>query len=143
MEKFWLNSRNIQNSLITGCETFPGEMLNPSSENVLLPEKIIDLMVNFYTDTYVTYEFCKPADELIQSSIMIHIIMNQFGRCRIGSEVFGSLMSNQHIKSLYVLANFVTDNGDINCYPGQVQYYFKHIVDLPTGPSEYNLAFIW
>src|SRR5271155_4795670 len=74
MEKFWLNSRNIQNSIITGCETFPGEMLNPSSENVLLPEKIIDLIVNFYTDTYVTYEFCKPADELLQSSIMIHII---------------------------------------------------------------------
>jgi len=142
MEKFWLNSRNIQNSIITGCETFPGEMLNPSSENVLLPEKIIDLMVNFYTDTYVTYEFCKPADELIQSSIMIRIIMNQFERCRIGSEVFGSLMSNWHIKSSYVLANFVTDNGDIDCYPGQVQYYFKHIVDLPTGPSEHNLAFI-
>src|SRR5271168_4260132 len=87
----WLNLKNIQNSLITGCETFPGEMLNPSSENVLLPEKIIDLMVNFYTDTYVTYEFRKPADELIQSSITIRIIMNQFGRCRIGSEVFGSL----------------------------------------------------
>ena len=142
MEKFWLNSRNIQNSLITECETFSGEMLNPSSENMLLPEKIIDLMVNFYTDTYVTYEFRKPADELIQSSITIHIIMNQFGRCRIESEVFGSLMSNRHIKSSYVLANFVMDNRDIDCYPGQVQYYFKHIVDLPTRPSEHNLAFI-
>ena len=117
-------------------------MLNPSSENVLLPEKIIDLMVNFYTDTYVTYKFRKPADELIQSSITIRIIMNQIGRCRIGSEVFGSLMSNRHIKSSYVLANFVMNNGDIDCYPGQVQYYFKHIVDFPTGPSEHNLAFI-
>ena len=48
-------------------ETFPGKMLNPSSENVLLPEKIIDLIVNFYTDTYVTYEFRKPADELIHN----------------------------------------------------------------------------
>src|SRR5271170_7398046 len=96
MEKFWLNSRNIQNSIITGCETFSGEMLNPSSENMLLPKKIIDLIVNFYTDTYVTYEFRKPADELIQSSIMIHIIINQFEGYRIRSEVFGSLMSNRH-----------------------------------------------
>ena len=88
------------------------------------------------------YEFCKPADELIQSLITICIIMNQFGRCRIEFEVFSSLMSNQYIRSLYILANFVTDNGDIDCYPSQVQYYFKHIVDLPTGPSEHNLAFI-
>ena len=40
------------------------------------------------------------------------------------------------------MANFVIDNGEVNCYPGQVQYYFKHIVDLSTGPSEHNLAFI-
>ena len=73
---------------------------------------------------------------------MIRIIISQFGRCRIRSEAFGSLMSNWHIKSSYVLANFVIDNGDIDCYPGQVQYYFKHIVDLLTRSSEYNLAFI-
>ena len=30
MERFWLNSRNIKESTITGCETFSGEMLNPT-----------------------------------------------------------------------------------------------------------------
>ena len=30
----------------------------------------------------------------------------------------------------------------IVCYPGQVQYYFTHTVDLPNGPAEYFLAYV-
>ncbi|EXX76721.1 hypothetical protein RirG_030520 [Rhizophagus irregularis DAOM 197198w] len=68
--------------------------------------------------------------------------MDKFRRCRIGSEVFGSALSFRHIKSSYVLAKFITTDGEVNRYPGQVQYYFKHEIDLPNGPTEHYLAFI-
>jgi hypothetical protein len=142
MERFWLNSRNIQESSITGCETFPGEMLTPKSDGVLLSGSNLDLIVEFYTATYELYDFRKPADELIQDSVTIRVKMDQFGRCRIGSEIFGSKMSMRHVKSSYILANFLTTDGQVDCYPGQVQYYFKHVVDLPNGPTEHNLAYV-
>ena len=56
--------------------------------------------------------------------------------------MFGSKMSMRHVKSSYILANFLTNNGQVDCYPGQVQYYFKHVVDLPNGPTEHNLAYV-
>jgi len=34
MHQFWINSQNIQESPITGCETFSGEMLKPTSKIV-------------------------------------------------------------------------------------------------------------
>ena len=36
MYRFQLHSINIQESVITGSENFPDEMLKPSSENILL-----------------------------------------------------------------------------------------------------------
>ena len=92
MERFRLNSRNIRQSIITGSESFPGEMQSPSTENVLLSELKLNLMVAYYTATYITYKFRAPADEIDQDSITIRVKMNQFGRCRIGSETFGSKM---------------------------------------------------
>ncbi|GBC51791.2 hypothetical protein GLOIN_2v1775288 [Rhizophagus irregularis DAOM 181602=DAOM 197198] len=68
--------------------------------------------------------------------------MDKFGRCRIGSEVFSSALSFRHIKSSYVLAKFITTDGKVNCYPGQVQYYFKHEIDLPNGPTEHYLLLL-
>ena len=67
--------------------------------------------------------------------------MNQFGRCQIGSEFFGSVISSWHKKSSYILAKFMTNNG-IDCYPGQIQYFFTHTVDLPSGASEHYLAYV-
>ena len=142
MERFWLNSRNIHQSVITGSETFPGEMQRPRSKDVLLSGLKLSLIVAFYMATYEMYNFRAPADEILQDSITVQVKMNQFGRCRIGSEVFGSIMSIRHVKSSYILANFLTDDGQTDCYPGQVQYYFKHIVDLPDGPVEHNLAYV-
>src|SRR5947207_683286 len=47
MERFWSNSRNIRQSIATGSEPFPGEMLNPQSE-IVLSKKMLDLMVEYY-----------------------------------------------------------------------------------------------
>ncbi|CAB4414564.1 unnamed protein product, partial [Rhizophagus irregularis] len=142
MERFWLNSKNIQESTVTGCEAFPGEMLRPTSENVVLSQSMLDLMIDYYIATYEMYNFRKPSDAIEQDAITIRVKMDKFGRCRIGSEVFGSALSFRHIKSSYVLAKFITTDGEVDRYPGQVQYYFKHEIDLPNGPTEHYLAFI-
>ncbi len=69
--------------------------------------------------------------------------MNQFGRYQISSEVFRSSMSLWHMKSSYILAKFITSDGNVNCYSGQVQYYFSHTIDLPNGLTEHFLAYVW
>src|SRR5256885_17242090 len=50
------------------------------------------------------------------NDIVIQIKINQFKRCQIGSEVFGSLISIRHAKSLYILAKFIIKDGTVNCY---------------------------
>ncbi|GET62089.1 hypothetical protein RIR_jg12383.t2 [Rhizophagus irregularis DAOM 181602=DAOM 197198] len=57
MERFWLNSKNIQESTVTGCEAFSGEMLRPTSENVVLSQSMLDLMIDYYIATYEMYNF--------------------------------------------------------------------------------------
>ncbi|EXX63896.1 hypothetical protein GLOIN_2v1775288 [Rhizophagus irregularis DAOM 181602=DAOM 197198] len=142
LERFWLNVKNIQESTITGCEPFSGEMLKPSSE-AIMTESMLELMVAFYNASYIEmYQFRKPADEIIQDSITIRVKINQFGRCRISSEVFGFAISVRHTKSSCVLAKFIISNGEVDSYPGQIQYFFKHTVDLPNGQMEHNLAYI-
>src|SRR5918994_5203294 len=59
MKRFWSNSKNIWESIITGCEPFPGEMLSPKFD-VILFKLMLDLMVEYYTATYETYNFKVP-----------------------------------------------------------------------------------
>lgn len=140
--RFWMNSRNIKKSNISGSEIFPGEFLKPSSDNVMLSDQMSDLMVEYYTATYINLEFRKPFSEDSENAIIIRLKMNQFGRCRIGSEIFGSTMSLRHVKSSYILAKFITNDGTVDCYPGQVQYYFTHKINLPNGLTEHFLAYV-
>ncbi|EXX59927.1 hypothetical protein RirG_184600 [Rhizophagus irregularis DAOM 197198w] len=90
MERFWLNSKNIQESTVTGCEAFPGEMLRPTSENVVLSQSMLDLMIDYYIATYEMYNFRKPSDAIEQDAITIHVKMDKFGRCRIGLKCLAS-----------------------------------------------------
>src|SRR5215471_8040131 len=117
MARFWSNPKNIQESTFTGREPFPGEMLGPSDINVLLSEPMLDLMVEYYTATYLNHNFKAPFREGPDDSIIIRITINKFGRCRIGSEVFGSALSSRYVKSSFVLANFITSDDRVDCYP--------------------------
>ena len=47
-----------------------------------------------------------------------------------------------YVKSSFILVNFITRDDKIDCYAGQVQYFFKHIVDFENGPVEHNLAYV-
>ena len=94
MYRFLLHSKDVQNSLITGSESFPGEMLRPSSEDIIMIAKMLDRMVEYYTATYEMYNFRKPFGKGADDSIIIRVSMNKFGRCQIGSEIFSSAMSS-------------------------------------------------
>ncbi|PKY61851.1 hypothetical protein RhiirA4_487412 [Rhizophagus irregularis] len=142
MERFWLNSRNIQQSIVTESESFSDEMLGPASDNVVMSNSMLDLLIEYYLVTYETLEYQKPFGEGHKNSRIIPIKIKQFGRCRIGSETFESNMSACHVKNLYVLAKFIIQNGNVDCYSGQIQFFFSHKIDLPDGELEHNLAFI-
>jgi len=142
IHQFWMNSRNIMESNVSDSKTFPDKFLKPSSNNIILSSEMLDLMVEYYMATYSMLEFQKPFDEDSENAITIQVKINQFGRCQIGSEIFGSSMSLRHVKSSYILAKFITNDGTVDCYPGQVQYYFTHIVNLPSRSAEHFLAYI-
>ena len=93
MYQFLMNSRNILESPITGCEEFPGKFLAPQSENIQLDEQIYDLLVEYYKDTYVDSIFRKPFTEDLPDSTIVVNKANLYGRCQIGTEVFGSATS--------------------------------------------------
>ncbi|CAB4428290.1 unnamed protein product [Rhizophagus irregularis] len=132
----------LNNSQISGKEGFPGEFLKPVSHNILLSSEMLNLMVEYYNATYESFGFRRPLVEGLDNDIIIRVKINQFGRCRIGSEVFGSSLSLRHVKSSYVLAKFITDDEDVDTYPGQIQYYFTHVVDFPDGPVKHFLAYV-
>ena len=98
-------------------------MMKPSIENVLLSDisnSMSDLMVEYYNATYENLEFRKVFGEGTENSIIIGIKLNKFGRYRIGSETFGSALSTRHIKSSFVWAKFITNDGSVDCYPRQI-----------------------
>src|SRR5207248_7317622 len=118
-------------------------MLNPQSE-IVLSKKMLDLMVEYYFASYEKFDFQAPFDDGPEDSIVISCItINKFGQCRISSEVFSLTMSSRHVKSSFILMNFITRDDKVDCYAGQVQYFFKHIVDFEDGPVEHNLAYVW
>ena len=106
MKWFWSNSQNIQQSSITGSETFPGEMMVSAFKNIIMSNSILDLLVEYYMAAYETLEFWKPFGEGHEDYIVISVKMNQFGRCRIGSEIFGSNMSSPHVSSNVILEKY-------------------------------------
>jgi hypothetical protein len=70
MYRFLLNSRNIIESPITGCETFSGQLLHPSNESDL-EDEVHDLLLEYYLITYVNNVFRKPFTSEIPNSIIV------------------------------------------------------------------------
>lgn len=85
---------NLQfDETITGCEPVPGEMLTPKRLRVDLPDNIYDLLVQYYNDAYDD-EFTTIAELVSKRStsnmrpIVVRLMVNQFGRMRIGATIF-------------------------------------------------------
>jgi hypothetical protein len=124
MERFWLNLQNIQQSSITESELFSGKMMGPASEDIIISNLMLDLLVEYYMAIYETLEFRKSFREGHEDLKVISVKINQFGRCRIGSEIFGSNMTARYIKSSYIVAKFIIQDNNVDCYLGQIQFFF-------------------
>ncbi len=140
---FRLLSTTIEEGAAFGFETFPGSFLGPSNENVSLPNNILLLLADFYSNAYdrnfVALSHIHNASE---DSIPVLPQVNQFSRLRIGTEIFGSTLSSRHAKSAKILARFILSDDTTDTYPGQVQFFFEHTVDLKEGPKTHYLAFV-
>ena len=100
-------------------------MLSPKFD-VILSKSILDLIVEYYTATYETHNFKAPFDDGPEDSIILsRITINKFGQCRIGSEVFSSAMSSHHVKSSFILANFIIFNNQIDYYAGKSSIFLS------------------
>ena len=118
MRRFLLHSRNIKKSVITGCEAFLSKILRPYFNNILLLNEMLDWIVKYYEAAYENQDFWKLFGEGSESAVIIQVKINQFRRCWISSEVFGSSISLWHMKSSYILAKFITSDGNVDCYLG-------------------------
>ena len=93
---------------------------------MVLFKEMLDLIVEYYFVTYEKFYFQAPFDDGLEDLIIIsRVTINKFGRCRISSEVFGSTMSSRHVKSSFILVNFITHDDKVDCYAGQVQYFLN------------------
>ena len=79
MHRFLINTHNIQESVITGTERFPGELLHPRKQNLTIPAKMLDILVEYYKATYKTMNFQKPfTTDLDNSTIIVQNRTNQY-----------------------------------------------------------------
>lgn len=128
LQQFLRLSGDITKAGATGSEWFPGEFLHPVNRDVTLPESVHQLLVQYYTAAYDAIEG-EPA-----RTASAKAVVTQYGRVRIGAEVFGSMMSSRHQSSACILAKFAgVREEQIDTYPGQVQYYIRHVLEKRNG----------
>lgn len=122
-------------SKIYGTEPLPGQMLNPSYINVVMPLELRGFLCEWYA---ILYEREK---EDVLGFMDLH--MNQHARLQIGAEIFGSMISGRHEKNANIFAKWKAANDDsVDTYPGEVQYYFEHALRFPEGTKTHLLAYV-
>ena len=71
MHRFLFNTYNIQESVITGSEWFPGELLPSQWQKLIIPADLLDLLVEYYTAAYENLSFRKPFADSLDNSIIV------------------------------------------------------------------------
>jgi hypothetical protein len=136
---------------ITGSEIYPGNLLSPIKNRVDLPDNLYEQLITYYNEIYgekMNVEFGSMSNLISQglqndSYVVVQPIINQCGRIRVAAEIFGSALAPRYKKSSYILAKFTQDNESIELYPGMVQFYFEHVLRLPTiGERTHKLAYV-
>jgi hypothetical protein len=142
--EFLSMSKNVKDKAGLGSEPFPGAFMKPMKKDVNLPSEVLPLLVEFYCNAYGrSFTSLSNIHTASDDSITVLPKVNQFGRLRIGAEVFGSTYSLRHIKSANILSQFVLDDDNTtDIYPGQVQFFFEHTVQLSDSPVTHSLAFV-
>lgn len=126
-----------------GTERFPGILMKPCQETTL-PKPVLDYLVEFYNSLYNDYFTSISSINGATNDIVVDSKIKQYGRLRIGAEIYGSVQAAHHKKSSYILARFMQEDGTIDTYPGQVQFFFEHSIYLNNNsqPSIHSLALV-
>jgi hypothetical protein len=141
--EFLSMSKDVKDKAGTGSEPFPGAFINPMKKDVNLPPEVSALLVEYYCNAYNrSFTALSNIHTSSEETIVVLPKVNRYGRLRIGAEVIGSTFSARHIKSANVLSQFVLDDNTTDTYPGQVQFFFEHTIQLPEGETTHSLAFI-
>lgn len=133
----FLNMRHNTSTLskIYGTEPIPGQFLNPSSFDAVMPMELRRFLCEWYA---ILYE--KEQEEILG---LMDLTMNQHARLQIDSEIFGSMISGQREKNATILAKWKAVNDEsTDIYPGEVQYYFEHTLRFPEGPRTHLVAYV-
>ncbi|GES94182.1 uncharacterized protein LOC110233779 [Rhizophagus clarus] len=133
----------IEEDSAYGTECFPELLMKPRKETTL-PNQILDLLVEFYNSLYNDYCFISIYSIIgSNNGTVVNPRIIQYGRIRIGADIYGSVQAARHEKSSYILARFVHYDGLIDVYPGQVQFYFEHTIHLNSSRSlTHSLALV-
>ena len=131
----------IEEESAYGTERFPGILMKPCQETTL-QKHILDLLVEFYNILYNNdfvsiFSITGPCNDIV-----VNCQIRQYGRLRIGADIYGSVQASRHEKSSYILARFVQDDGTIDIYPGQVQFFFEHTIYLNNSPLTHSLSLV-
>jgi hypothetical protein len=120
---------------IYGTEPLPGQMLNPSYINVVMPLELRGFLCEWYAILYG-----REKEDVLG---FMDLYMNQHARLQIGAEIFGSMISGRHEKNANIFAKWKAANDDsVDAYPGEVQYYFEHSLRFPEGTKTHLLAYV-
>ncbi|GBB97810.1 hypothetical protein RclHR1_30760001 [Rhizophagus clarus] len=122
----------IEDESAYGTEHFSRLLMKPCKKTCL-PNYILDLLVEFYDSLYEEnfvpiYSITVPNNDII-----INYKIIQYSRLRIGMDIYSSVQAAHHEKSSYILARFVQEDGSIDIYSGQVQFYFEHTIYLKNS----------
>ncbi|RGB36328.1 hypothetical protein C1646_758227 [Rhizophagus diaphanus] len=115
-------SKNVKEKAGMGSEPFPRTLLKPMKKNVNLQLEVQELLVEYYNNAY-DYSFVVLSKIHVSSLNSITVLpkVNQFGRLRLGAEVFGSTFLARHSRSANILSRFVLDNNNTTeIFPGRV-----------------------
>ena len=116
--------------------------MKPCQETTL-PNCVLDLLVEFYNSLYNDYFIAISSITGPNNDTVVNSKINQYGRLRIGADIYGSVQAARHKKSSYILARFIQKDGTIDIYPGQVQFFFEHTIYLNNShPSTHSLALV-
>lgn len=131
----FLSMRHNTSVKIYGTEPIPGQMLDPSHINVVMPPELRRFLCEWYA---ILYE--KEKDDVLG---FMDLHMNQHARLQIGAEIFRSTILGRHEKNATILAKWNARSDETaDIYPGEVQYYFEHTLRLPGGPKTHLLAYV-
>ena len=89
------------------------------------PEQYFRSFSRIYNSLYNNYFISISSITGPTNDIVVNPNIKQYGRLRIGSDIYGSVQAARHEKSSYILARFVQDDGTIDTYPGQIQFFLS------------------